>query len=177
MTLEDCVAKDRASEIIDADREQLEAWSEEHVLRSTVLPPAIIGYGNATLAAKIEALVHSIKLDAGAAPLGLQRYAFSVCSFCSDFGTEAAIPHTPPLNIVKLLQSVRDKSDVLACREPPRLRADHDEALDDGGGVGDVPGAGVEAEEFSAEEAQAQFCLSHAVFLPGIKHMLDNVSA
>ena len=118
MSLEDVVERSRAAEIIDADVEQLEVFADERVLRTSVLPPAITGFGNATLPAKMEALFHSMKLDAGSSPLQLGSCAAFVISCLSDFGTDAKIPSGAPLNLAKLLPSVRSGSQV-RCSSPP----------------------------------------------------------
>ena len=65
VALEGCASPARLAELTEADLEELEVWSEGHVLRTTVLPPAIVGYGNATLPSKVEASFPCVKLDVG----------------------------------------------------------------------------------------------------------------
>ena len=74
------------------DFEKLEAWLESSPIEVTQLPMAIVGSGNSNLAAKVEALCHSVKLDISSSPRELERYCKSLVSFCSDFETEYQIP-------------------------------------------------------------------------------------
>ena len=91
LTLEDRVSRASAGALMSATTpEEVERWAVDHVVETSTLPLGLVASGNANLSSKYEALFHSAKLDIGARPSLLQKYAMSCCvSFCSDYGTEA----------------------------------------------------------------------------------------
>ena len=153
MTLEDTVTRSHAAEIIDADTDTLESWDH---LNTCILPLALVGYGNANAASKAEALFHSIKLDVGAGQEQLGNYSDSLVSFCSDFGTESQLAEIPALAVDDLLSSVWRKSDLLSA--PLQCEPDQDD---------DAVARVCEARNFD---------LSASLFVPGMKHILDNLT-
>ena len=153
MTLEDTVTRSHAAEIIDADTDKLESWDH---LTTRILPLALVGYGNANAASKAEALFHSIKLDVGTRPEQLGNYSDSLVSFCSDFGTESQLAEIPPMDVDELLSSVWRKSDLLSA--PFQCEPDLEE---------NAPPSVCEAHWFN---------LQASLFIPGMKHILDNLT-
>ena len=157
MTLEDRVPKSAVASIIDASITELEQWSDAGHVKQHVLPLALIGYGNASVAAKCEALFHAVKLDTGSDVAVLQRYSSGLISFCSDLGSECKITDVPALSIGKLLASVWKTSGLLL--EPLALAPD--------GQIVEA-GAGQVADDFG---------FGAACPVPGMKHLLDNLSS
>ena len=164
MTLQDTVPANVVGTIVDATVQDLENFSAAGHLKTHVLPLAIMGYGNSNLSAKVEALFHCVKLDVGTQPDRLQAYSKHVVGFCSDFGTESQLTDVPPMDIQKLLSSTWERSQLLS--RPLQLQPETD-SVDD---VAIMP-----AEEEPKDSCK--FDLSGAIFVPGLKHVLDNLTA
>ena len=62
MTLEDRISKEAAGMLMLAgeDPERLDAWIATNPVQTASLPAAVVGSGNSNLAAKHEALFHSV---------------------------------------------------------------------------------------------------------------------
>ena len=110
----ECVSASVVGSIIDATVEEREAFSDASHVKTQILPPAVIGYGNSNVGAKVEAMFHSCKLDVGASGERLQMYSQSCLGFCSDFGTESGLMDVPALNISDLLSSTWCRSRLLS---------------------------------------------------------------
>ena len=81
--------------LIDSSPEIISEWCVSENMQTAVLPPCVIGSGNAGTAAKCEALFHSIMLDCPHEHL--QEYCTCVLGYCTDFGVEAHVPEEPHL--------------------------------------------------------------------------------
>lgn len=112
--LEDCVSASVVGSIIDATVEEQEAFSDASHVKTQILPPVVIGYGNSNVGAKVEAMFHSCKLDVGASGERLQMYSQYCLGFCSDIGTESGLMDVPALNISDLLSSTWCRSRLLS---------------------------------------------------------------
>ena len=73
--------------VIEATRQELAQFSLSDNVRTSTLPPLVVGSGRSDTASKFELLMRSIMLDVG--PDSLTAYGESVVGFCSDFGVES----------------------------------------------------------------------------------------
>ena len=162
MCLEDCVSASVGGSIIDATVEELEAFSDANHVKTQILPPAVIGYGNSNVGAKVEATFHSCKLDVGGSGERLQAYSQSCIGFCSDFGTESGLMDVPALNISDLLSSTWCRSRLLS--KPLQLFPE-DRNI--------VP---MDGQDDQGQNCNFQFNLQQSLFVPGMKHILDNLT-
>ena len=181
LVLEDRITREHAASIAGATPEERDQWCRAGYLKTTTLPPTILGSGKASAASKFEALTHAVILDTmcDADPGYVARYSQSVVSYCSDFGPESNLSYIPSLCIQDLLASnVKNSGGLLAMRG--ELASNHLQPLQDDCDELDedvvivAPAASSEAPAPEPSESKDYFGLSSALMIPGVKHLFDN---
>lgn len=160
----------------------LDNWGHE----MTTFIPIVLGLGCGKLRHKMAALIHQFKLEVGNCPNILRRYCSSIIGICSDQGVEASLHEAPALDLALHLKNEAEAlgaslsldeslSDTLLPLQPALL----DQC---GGGPAlahDAPAHDAPRRDGVASDALASLALisklfPNALFLPGIKHSLDN---
>lgn len=132
MSAKDSVSREKAGQLMECgtDMERLENWLQLSPITVSQLPMAIIGSGNSDLAAKVEALFHSAKLDRSSSPAELERYCQSCISFCTDYGTEVQIPEDGKRLEIFCLCSATSDGPSPTVRDRPTVTVDRVTACD-----------------------------------------------
>ena len=145
--------------------------SKDH--EQTIFLPVVLGLGHSKLRHKLAALLHQFTLEIGADPRLLRSYCSSVIGICTDQGVESSLYDTPRIDLVTHLHN-----------EARALDDDADPLTRDALLPLSVPLDLVEARDHEdwnpLEETLASMSLvgrlfPNALFIPGIKHGLDNV--
>ena len=92
MSIEDAISVCEASKIFEPGFDSA-TFTAAEVLKSTTLPPVLVGAGNSSLSGKYETFLESLKLDVGVNNLG--QYSRQVISFVADYGTESKFTDVP----------------------------------------------------------------------------------
>ena len=136
-----------------------------------ILAPAVLGLGQSKLRNKLAALLHQFKLEMGCDPQIIRWYCASVVSIATDQGTEAGIFSVPDLNLSLHLRCEAAALDATCAVDSGVLYPLQEP----------VEPALPELEDATpAEEAQAALALvcrlfPNSLFIPGVKHLLDNI--
>ena len=183
IVLEDKISRQNAGGIVEATPEERMQWCKADYLKTTTLPVSVLGSGNASAAAKFEALTHSVILDSMYAgiPANVAKYGESIISYCSDFGAEASIANLPSVCIQEFLKHNVVNSGGLLKMKGDIATDCFDSTYDDDGGiiedvmimddvlVWDPQNAATEPEP------KCYFGMLSSLMIPGVKHMFDNV--
>ena len=181
VVLEDCISRRAAGALVEATDAEREQWIKAGFLSTTTLPVSVLGSGNASAASKFEALTHAVVLDAmhGGSPASVADYSSSTISFCSDFGTEAAISNLPHVSVQDVLKNnVKGSNGLLILKN--EIASHRFQPVDDGLGeiiedVEVVEDVIVHDPEVHKTEDTSYFGMLGSLMVPGVKHMFDNV--
>ena len=195
VVLEDKIRRSDAALIMEATPEERARWCSAVHLRTSPLPICILGSGKASAASKFEALIHASILDGmhDGDPAHMTKYATSIISYCSDYGTEAALTNIPSVSVQHILNNnvlhsqglltmksavstryllpIEDDAgaiveDVVALEPPaPSTSSSSNVVVPEGSGTGGD----------SASDETCSFGMSSSLMIPGVKHMFDNV--
>lgn len=184
----------------EAGEEELKLQQAFHSM--TTLVPVALGVGCGKLRHKLSALLHILKLEVGVNVQRLKQYCRGVVSICTDSGTESLLAGAPQIDLEDHIRREAellavDVSDVLALEGQDAVEfaeAGHGH-IEDGvrvsgrgivfpmqplqahrgeGGAGDGPGGDRRLEAVGSLNLCAKL-FPNSLFIPGLKHGLDNV--
>lgn len=144
-----------------------------------IFVPAVLGLGHSKLRNKLSALLHTLKLEVTSNPQLLKRYLDSVVGICTDQGVEAGIFCAPNVDLAHFLKqeaSALDGTISLALQGDDKkmlhpLHVPPEIAKLDGKSQQDPS----HAQQAQAASSLTGRLFGNALFIPGMKHCLDNV--
>lgn len=182
IVLEDKISRQNAGAIVEATPEERDCWCKSDYLKTTTLPVSVLGSGNASAAAKFEALTHAVILDSmyGGNPANVTKYGESIISYCSDFGAEASIANLPSVCIQEFLKhNVVNSGGLLKLKGELSTDLFGSSYEEDGGIIEDVmvveDAIVLDPQTVPEPEPKCFFGMSSSLMIPGVKHMFDNV--
>ena len=150
---------------------------------SNILIPCNLGLGCSKLRHKLAALLHQLKLEVGSSPKTLRKYCSFVIGFVTDQGVEASLVDAPNFELGEYLKQEAEAlgSSVTvelgnACLEDEVLYPLQmpQEAVDRRAG-GDEAGRERQRAELNANTSLVCRLFPNCLFVPGLKHSMDNV--
>ena len=171
---------------------QVESLDVDLKLRHTqhensILLPVVLWLGCSKLRHKLAALLHQLLMEVGPSVSDIKMYLKSVVAVCSDQGVEAGLVEAPGLDLLKFLQ---DEAAALGSSLSERGEVDHPIICDADVAEllcplhmpqfeqqGQPRDDYTPTEEALASQALVSRLLPNCIFIPGLKHGLDNILA
>jgi len=154
---------------------------------NSILVPVVLGLGCSKLRHKLAALLHQLLMEVGPCVSDIKVYLQSVIAVCTDQGVEAGLAEAPSLDLLKFLQdeaAALGSSISIAGEFDRPMLCDSDAAellcplnMPQFEHQGQPRDDYTPTEEVLASQALVSRLLPNCIFVPGLKHGLDNILA